>query len=83
MSLFSSFSTTELYHKQIFPNIVFPKHPYYILSDEDFLAFLKTRETYDKLNIILTGMMLDFSWLKELDGDIDKTIEVLNSQTDD
>ncbi len=68
MPLLLHFSTNELYNKQIFPNVVFPKHPYYDLSDKDFLAFLKTRETYEKLNMILTGIMLDFSWLKELDS---------------
>jgi hypothetical protein len=82
MTLLLHFSTNELYHKQIFPNVVFPKHPYYDLSDKDLLAFLKKRETYEKLNIILTGIMLDFSWLKELDSNIDKTIEILSLQTD-
>ena len=83
ITLFLHFSTTELYHKQVFPNAVFQKHPYYNLSDEDFLALLKTRETYEKLNITLTSMMLDVSWLKELENNIDKTIEALNLETDD
>jgi len=83
ISLFSHFSTMELYHKQIFPNVAFPKHPYYNQSNEDFLTFLKTRETYEKLNITLSNIMVNFSWLQELDNNIEKTIEVLNLQTDD
>jgi hypothetical protein len=83
MPLFLHFSTLDLNYKKIFPDESIPKHPYYNLSDEDFLAFLKTRETYDKLNIILLGITLDFAWLKELDGYIDKTIAVLNLQSDD
>ena len=82
MPLLLKFSTMELYHKQIFPNVVFPKYPYYNLSDEDLVAFLKTREIYEKLNLILMSIMLDISWLRRLDSDIDKTIEVLYSSTD-
>ena len=83
MPLYLHFSTLDLNYKKIFPDVALPKHPFYNLSDEDFLAFIKTRETYDKLNIILIGITLDFGWLKELNINIDKTIAVLNLQSDD
>lgn len=76
--LFLYFSLIEMYNKQIYPNAVLEKHPDFNLSNKDFLVFLKKKETYLQLSTILTSILVDIQWLRELDKDIDKTIEVLN-----
>lgn len=80
MSLLLKFSRVEYDHKHFFPNIVYPKHPKYILSDQDLLSFIRTADTYEKLNFVLFDVMLDIVWLKKLGSDINKTIEILDSK---
>ena len=77
-SLFIYFSAIESFHKQMYPNIIVPKHQNYELSDEDFLSFLQKKETFEQLNTILTSILVDIQWLGGLDENIDKTIELLN-----
>jgi len=76
--LFLYFSLVDDYNKGLYPNVVLTKHPDYNLSDEDFLSFLKKRETYLQLSSILTSILVDIQWLVGLDKNIDKTIEALN-----
>ena len=77
-SLFIYFSAIESFHKQMYPNIIVPKHQNYELSDKDFLSFLQKKETFEQLNTILTSILVDIQWLGGLDENIDKTIELLN-----
>lgn len=76
--LFLYFSIIEKYNKRVYPNAVLTKHPDFNLSDKDFLAFLKKKETYLQLSTILTSILVDIQWLRALDKNIDKTIEALN-----
>ncbi|MFC3880468.1 hypothetical protein ACFOSV_09790 [Algoriphagus namhaensis] len=54
------------------------KHPDYNLSDDEFLSFLKDKETYRKLNDIYVSTEVDVRWLNGIIEDIDRTIEALN-----
>ena len=54
------------------------KHPDYNLSDEDYISFLKKKETYVKLKDIFVSTEVDVRWLGSIIKDIDKTIELLN-----
>ena len=54
------------------------KHPEYDLSDDEFISFLKKKETYVKLNDLFVSTEVDVRWLNEIIKDIDKTIEALN-----
>jgi hypothetical protein len=76
--LFLYFSLIDDYNKRLYPNVVLTKHLDYNLSDEDFLSFLKKRETYLQLSSILTSILVDIQWLGGLDKNIDETIEALN-----
>ena len=80
MPVLLKFSRVAYDHKQFFPDIVYPEHPQYTLSDQDLVSFLKTTETYEKLNFVLFDVMLDIVWLRKLGSDIDKTIDILNSK---
>lgn len=77
-ALFTYFSVVQAYHKRTYPDVVLANHPGYTLSDEDFLSFLKKKETYVQLNTILTSILVDINWLDGLDRDIDKTMAALN-----
>ncbi|WP_194775297.1 hypothetical protein [Pararhodonellum marinum] len=55
-----------------------PKHPDYDLSDEEFVSFLKKKETYTKLKDIFVSTEVDQLWLEGIIKDIDKTIELLS-----
>ncbi|MFH4966586.1 hypothetical protein V8G61_00160 [Gaetbulibacter sp. M240] len=54
------------------------KHPDYDLSDEEYISFLKKKETYVKLKDIFVSTEVDVRWLGWIIKDIDKTIELLN-----
>lgn len=46
-----NFSIVEFDHKQFFPDMVYPKHPDYILSDQDLLSFLRTKRPMKNLTL--------------------------------
>ena len=77
-SLFIYFSAIDSFHKQMYPDIIIPKHQNYDLSDEDFLSFLQKKETFEQLNTILTSILVDIQWSGGLDEKIDNAIELLN-----
>jgi hypothetical protein len=59
------------------PNMTLLNHPDYDLSDKELIHYIKSKETYAKLNDIFISTIVDVTWLELIIEDIDKTIELL------
>jgi len=76
--LFIYLASFDMLNKRDYDGTILLNHPDYVLSDEEFLTFLKKKDTYAKLKDIFISTEVDVRWLDAVIKTLDETIEALN-----
>lgn len=77
-TLFLNLAVFEPKIRDLFPSDTLLQHPDFDLSNETFMRYLKSGDTYAKIKDIFISTLVDVNWLDSIIEEIDRTINVLN-----